>query len=578
MKYFILFSLIILIILLIKTKIKPSIIFFSFLSFYYVLDLIETEDLLINFVNTSIMTLVVLLLVAGVLEKTVIIDYISKLFFNKKSFKKTVFKMSFLSAILSGFLNNTAIVASFISPIKNNKIYSPSKLLIPLSFAAILGGSMTLIGTATNLIINGFVIDMGLSSIGLFDFAYVGIPLVLVGVLYLTIFSDKLLPDNKISNFNTPSNYFIETKVMPNSSLIGKTVLDNKLRQLNNIFLAEIIRDNHLLSPVSPHEVIEKNDKLVFTGDIQNIQDLKLCDNLKIFGQTTDILKDNLVEVVVSHKSWLVGKKIQKVNFRSRFNAAVVAVRRGNIKLSGKIGLIVLKPGDDLILAVGKDYAQRDNIKSNFYSINKLQILPKFTTQQSFFIILVFLLGIIIASTGIVSLFKTMLIALFIFLITKIVSLKELKDNLNIDIVLLIGSAIGISKVLLSSGTSNMIADFIVKISSGYGIYGSFIGIFILTRILSEFITNSAAAAIVFPFAYSISISLAVSPIPFIMAVAYGSSGSFLTPYGYQTNIIVYSAGGYKFTDYFKLGFPLLILYSFVSITLIPIFFKFYPN
>jgi di/tricarboxylate transporter len=575
MKVLILSSILILLILLIKTRIKPSILFFSFLSLYYFLNLIHTKELLSNFVNPSIITLVILLLVAGVLEKTLITDYLANLFFNKMSLMKTVFKISLISAFFSAFLNNTAIVASFIGPIKNNKKHSPSKLLIPLSFAAILGGSMTLIGTATNLIINGFVIDNGLPPIKMFDFALVGIPLVIIGIIYLTVFSDKLLPDNKSNDISSISNYFIETKVMPGSSLIGKTVKDNKLRQLNSIFLAEIIRGNNLISPVSPYEIIEKNDKLVFTGDISNIQDLNRCNKLKIFGQTTDILKENLVEVVVSHTSWLVGKMIQKVDFRNRFNAAVVAVRRGDKKLSGKIGLIELKPGDDLILAVGKDYWKNDNIKKNFYTINKLNIIPKFSTAQSFFITIIFLTAIILAATGILPLLKTMLIALFIFLISKFISPKEVKDNLNIDIIVLIGSAIGISKVLINTGASTVLADLIIKASSGYGVYGSFIGVFLLTRLLSEIITNSASAAMVFPLAYSIAVSLGVSPVPFIMAVAYGSSGSFLTPYGYQTNIMVYSAGRYKFKDYFKIGFPLLTIYSLISIILIPVFFKF---
>jgi len=575
MKFFVLFSILTLLILLIRTKIKPSILFFSYLSLFYILNLIQTEELLINFVNSSIMTLVVLLLVAGVLEKTLLTNYLAKLFFNTSSLRRTVFKISFISAIFSGFLNNTAIVASFIGPIKNNKKHSPSKLLIPLSFAAILGGSMTLIGTATNLIINGFVIDNGLNSLKMFDFALIGIPLVFVGVIYLTVFSNKLLPDNKSNHISSISNYFIETMVMQDSSLIGKTVIDNKLRQLNNIFLAEIIRGNNLISPVSPYEIIEEKDKLVFTGDITNIQDLKRFDKLKIFGETTDILKNNIVEVVVSHTSWLVGKMIQKVDFRNRFNAAVVAVRRGDRKLSGKIGLIELKPGDDLILAVGKDYWKNESIKKNFYTINKLDILPKLSPIQSFFVITVFLSGIIIAAIGVIPLFKSMLIALFIFLITKFINPKEIKENLNLDIIVLIGSAIGISKVILNTGASAFIADLIIKVSSGYGVYGSFIGIFLLTRLLSEIITNSASAAMVFPLAYSIAISLGVSPIPFIMAVAFGSSGSFLTPYGYQTNIMVYSAGGYKFKDYFKIGLPLLIVYSIISIVLIPVFFKF---
>jgi di/tricarboxylate transporter len=576
MKYFVIFSILVLLVLLIKARIRASLLFFSLLSLFYFLELIKLEDLLINFVNPAVMTLILLIAVVGIIEKTYLVDYLSRLFFKKHAPRISGFRLSVITSFLSAFLNNTAVVVSFLSAIKNNKFFPPTKFLIPLSYAAILGGVTTLIGTSTNLIVNSFVVAAGLESLDMFDFIYVGGPIMICGVLYLTFFSYRILPDIEIPRDRKVPDYFLEARVLKGSSLIGKNLVTNKLRNLDRMFLAEIVRENHLISPVSPEEIIHEEDTLVFTGDIDNIRELEQFDNLDIFGETDDILNKNLIEVVVSPTSELIGKRIKEVNFRSKFDAAVAAVRHGQKRLSGKIGLIQLSPGDVLVLAIGNDFYKKETSFNNFYFMNQLNVNPRVSGYKGIMAVLLFLFAIAGNALGLIPLFNSLLFVLFLYLVFKLTTPRELKTKINLDLILLIGSAIGISEVMISTGASQLIADFITYLFKDFGVYGGFVGIYLVTLILTELITNNAAAALAFPLAYSTAVSLGADPVPFIMAVAYGASGSFLTPFGYQTNILVYSAGGYKFTDYVKTGFPLTLMYSFLVLTLTPYFFPFH--
>jgi di/tricarboxylate transporter len=471
-------------------------------------------------------------------------------------------------------MNNTLVVSVAINTLYNNR--NVSKILLPISYISIIGGTCTLIGTSTNLIINSFVIESNLKPLKLFDFAYVGIPLVIVGILYIIFFSRKLLPETPQKDEKKDSNYFLEAKVLKDSNLIGKTVKENRLRNLESLFLTEILRGNDLITPVSPDEEIKEGDLLIFTGEISNIKDLQKFKGLQVFEEESDVLKDNLVWVVLSHRSDLTGKKIKDSHFRSRFDAAVVAVKRGQKKLTGKIGNIKLQAGDYLILATGDDFYKKDDLlHENFYSFSKLHLINKLNRNQTLIVLLSFFIAILCSAIGLISLFNALIILMFFYFFMKILNVSEMRSAFNIDLLLLIGSALGIAKVLIDTGTAKMISDQIIMIFGSYGVYGSFIGIYLLTVIFTEIITNNAAAALVFPIAYSTAMTLGVDPLPFIMAVVYGASASFITPYGYQTNLMVFSTGNYKPVDFLKFGLPLSIVYSIVVIILVPVFFKF---
>jgi len=461
------------------------------------------------------------------------------------------------------------------SIIKRQKNEISSKFLLPLSYAAILGGTVTLIGTSTNLIVNSFVIGEGMPSLGMFDFAPIGIVLVLGGFIYMLFFSEKLLPEITVDDTSDELSYFIEAKVSQRSTLVGNSIKENGFRNMRELFLAEIVRNHRLISPVTPSEVIEANDVLVFTGNIHDIEELKSFDGLKIFEEKSRVLSANLVEVIVSHKSTLIGRKIKEAEFRSKFDAAIVAVRRGSQRLRGKIGLIRIKAGDQLILSIGEDFRARRNIENNFYLVSDIDKNDFLSARDSIIAVMLFIGAILISAMGFLSLFKVLLAVLMIYTALRWTRLRQLKLHLPFELIVIIGSALGIAEVMNSSGAAMILVDFITLLFHDMGNYGYLIAIFLLTLILTEIITNNAAAALMFPIGYATAQSHGLDVMPFIMAVAYGASASFITPYSYQTNLMVYSAGRYQFTDYVKYGMPMSLTYSIIVIVMLPIVFPF---
>lgn len=575
MQYLVLITIFILISFLARSSIRPIYLFGGTLVFFYFLELISTKNLLHNFVNEGLVTLVLLLLISTVLENTIFIRQNSSSIFSKNRYHLSLFKITSITSFFSAFLNNTAVVAIMMSIVKRQKNEFPSKFLLPLSYAAILGGTVTLIGTSTNLIINSFVIAKGMPSLGMFDFAPIGMVLVLGGFLYMLLFSSKLLPEIMIDDTRDELSYFIEAKVTQQSTLIGNSVKDNGFRNMRELFLAEIVRNHKLISPVTPSEVIEADDILVFTGNVHDIEELKSFDGLKIFEEKNRVLNSNLVEVIVSHQSTLVGQKIKEANFRSQFNAAVVAIRRGSQPLRGKIGLIRIKAGDQLILSVGEDFKCKENIENNFYLITDIDKNDFLSRRDSILAILLFIGAILISAIGFFSLFKAMLTVLIVYIVFRWTRLRQLKLHIPFELIIIIGSALGIAEVMISSGAATILVDFITFLFHDMGNYGYLIAIYLLTLILTEIITNNAAAALMFPIAYATGQNHGLDIMPFIMAVAYGASASFITPYSYQTNLMVYSAGRYQFSDYVKYGIPLSIIYSIIVITMLPLVFPF---
>jgi len=570
MSYIVAISLILLLWLLVQNKVKPAIAFFGLVLLYYFLGFIKLEAMLANFVNTALITLLLLLTVSQVLEKTTFIATLANKLFSK-SFAKSYLKTGILTSFLSAFLNNTAVVASMISVIQKNRFHAPSKLLIPLSYAAILGGTVTLIGTSTNLIVNGLMIERGLEPFELFDFFYVGIFIVIFG-LFTVYFITKFLPDNVMQK--EQKNYFIQAKVKSNSKLIGKSIKQNGLRNLEYLFLSEIVREGRVLPSVTPDEVILADDILVFSGDVKEIKILHRFDGLA-FEHSRLELNRNLVETIISHESTLVGKKIKESNFRTKFDATVVAVKRGDEKLSGKIGEIVLKTGDSLVLAVGNDFYSRENLKKNFYFTNDFSVKNMLNFKQSFIAVFGFFGVIVLSVLNVVTLVKGLFVLLAAFVVLGYIDFNEIKRRFPYDLVLIIGSALGISAVIIDSGLSRQVSDALQYAFGGFGVYGAFIAVYLLAFILTEIITNNAAAALAFPVAYSVVSTLDVNMMPFMLAVAYGASASFMTPYGYQTNLMVSSVGGYGFNDFIKSGVWLSLVYSLTALVLIPYFFPF---
>ncbi|AXT32725.1 SLC13 family permease [Pseudoalteromonas tunicata] len=554
------------------TKIKPAWLFAAAIGACFLTGLIELEQMLLNFANPSLITLILLVIVSIGIEKTTLVQKLSHVL-AKGNLLSTVAKLGISTGFLSSFTNNTAVVATLISAVKDNPTHSPSKLLLPLSYTAILGGTLTLIGTSTNLIVNGFAIEAGMAPLGFFDFTIVGLAVFTVGLISL-LFLVRFLPDNG-RNDQEVVPFYVEGKIQAGSKLIGKSVEQNGLRDLKDLFLAEILRAEQRIVAVSPKEVLQQGDVLLFVGDIKSVPLLTQFDGLKVVHDKHEMTIEHLVEVVVSHSSKNIGKTLKEARFREQFNAAVIAIRRGHDRLQGGLGKIRLQAGDSLILAPSPSFYDVPDLKREFVYISGLDLQSHLNDKKSFAVLASFVVTLGLGIAGIVPLVKGLLVLLIAYLLCGIVRVNEVKRRFPLELLVVVGSAIGLAKLMIGTGVASEISNAMLYVLGDFGPYGAFIAIFLMTVMFTELITNNAAAALSFPVAYSLAIGFGVDPLPYVMAVAFGASASFISPFGYQTNLMVYSAGNYRLKDYFTIGVPMSLVYSITVLTLIPIVFPF---
>lgn len=570
----VLLSIVVLLILLISGKVKPAIAFVTLAGLFLLFGFVDTSTLLMQYTNPALATLLLLLLVSLALERSPLLDWLSRLLLKGHPRLATARLMG-STAVLSAFLNNTAVVAAFLGAISRQQRIAPSRLLIPLSYASILGGITTLVGTSTNLVVNSFNLSASGSELGMFQFSLVGVPVALI-TLCILLWRANALPHHRLEDTDEKLSYFLAADVEAGSPMIGKSIEENGLRSLNGLYLLEIERQGRLISPVAPEERLQAADTLVFTGEVSKVQALQRFPGLNLFGHQADnLLATNLVEVVISHESELSSKTLQDVDFRSMFSAGVVGIRRGGKRLEGQLGKIPLRVGDCLLLAVSADFRQHRNIDRNFHLLSGSFTRPQLTRKESIITLGGFATVIALATADLLPLFHGLLLLLGGLLLLKVISLAELRRRFPFELWLIIGSALGIAQALENSGAAAVLAEGMQWMFSSYGVYAAFIGCYLLTLLLTETVTNNAAAALAFPIAWSTAQAFGVDPLPFVMAVAYGASACFLIPFGYQTHLMVYSPGRYKITDFFKIGLPVSITYSAAVLVITPIVFPF---
>ena len=557
---------------LLVTRIKPSFIFAGAAFIAFMAGMIDLSSLANNFTNSSLLTLILLILASSALEKTRLISWVSRNI-SEGRLGTVVAKLGISTALLSSFTNNTAVVVSLIGAIKRNQQHAPSKLLIPLSYAAILGGTLTLIGTSTNLIINSFVEDAGLPSLNFFTPTLIGLAVLVGGVLILIPLSYFLPSYDDGSQDDLP--YFIEARVEPGSPLVGRSVSENNLRALRKLFLAEVIRDGKTTASIDPDFILQARDRLLFCGDVESVATLQEIQGLTLFGQH-HLNGQSFVEVVVSSSASFCNKTLKTSQFRDRFDAVVVAIRRGHERLEGGLGNITLTAGDTLILVPGKRFEeQRQQHNKEFVLMNDLDSSAKLDADKSTFVLLGFASVIGLSLAEVVPIIKGLAGFLLLLVAFGVVQLGELRRRFPVDIVVIVGSALSIAQLMISSGLSERMGLMFMEAFNGWGVFGALVATYFMTLVLTELVTNNAAAALSFPIGYSMAVGYGVDPMPFIMAVLFGASASFISPYGYQTNLLVYSVGNYHLTDYLRIGIPISIVYSGLVLTLIPYFFPF---
>jgi di/tricarboxylate transporter len=562
---------------------NPALTFFIAVVGLLLARIVTPGEILQGLSNQQIIIIFLLVLVTAGIRLIFGSDAFAKLFNPRLSPKAFLLRMMLTVSSLSSMLNNTPIVAFMIPYVKDwaQKTGNPaSKFLIPLSFATILGGMITVIGTSTNLVLNGLILQYDLPLLGFGDFFYLGVTVTIIGGLYIYFIGYRLLPSNPNEIEALRENlkeYIIETEIGRGSGLIGKTVKEAGLRNLQDVFLVEILRDDRVISPVSPDEVLEEKDALFFSGNTQSIYQLIKDDNGLSVPEDQDSEPEehfNFVEAVIPANSELIGVRIKDSDFRKKFNASIIAIHRNGKRLPGKVGEMNLAGGDFLLLLAGDN---RQNGTSHEKDLFFLSVPKKVKSERNRNLQIIGILSVLMLICGVVGvlpLFDTCLIILAALVFAGVLSLTEIRRELDLSLLLILVCSLAIGAALEKSGTADLIADILVTSVQVFGPVAVVASLFLVTTFLTAMITNAAAVSIVFPIAMSVAEQMDLSYTPFFVAIAFAASGDFMTPIGYQTNLMVYGPGGYTFRDFFKVGAPLTVIYIILSIGFISYFYN----
>ncbi|MCR8913566.1 SLC13 family permease [Marinobacter panjinensis] len=541
--------------------------------------IVTADQALAGFSNTGLITVVAMFVVAAGIHHSGGVDLVvHHLLRSPRTVRSAQARIAFPVALLSGFLNNTPVVATMIPAVHawSRKIgISPSKLMIPLSYSAILGGTLTLIGTSTNLVVNGQYQQLtGEDGFSIFSITAVGLPVAVIGLAVMLLVLPRALPDRKDQQkFGSMREFTLEVAVAFDGPLVGKSVGEAGLRELERLYLVEIERDGSVVTAVPSEERLRGGDRLVFAGDTQAISDLLRINGIvpSVHDDEPSLSKDRaerrLVEAALSPQSEVLGLTIRDARFRDRYGAVVLAVARGGERVSGNLGNIRLKTGDVLLLEARPAFVSRQRYAKDFLLINDLETeTPRHDRAYLSWGILLVLVGA--AAFGVLSMLNAALMGAALMVLSGCCSVGQAQKAVDVPVMLTIAASFALGAALQETGAAAFVAAGILDVSSGHPLLTVLL-VYFSVSVLTEVITNNAAAVLVLPIVLSMTASLGIASEPYVIAVMMAASASFATPLGYQTNMMVFGPGGYRFMDFVKVGLPMNLFIGLVTVGVI---------
>ena len=544
----------------------------------------EPEQALSGFANPAPFTVGALLVVARAVHETgALVPALSTMLGGGRSFVLAGVRLLAPTSVASAFLSNTSIVAILTPAVQewsDRQGTPPSRYLMPLSFAAVLGGTMTVLGTSTNVAVAGLVEGAGMTPIGLFEVAKLGLPLTVVGLVVIVVLAPRVLPPRAGPRGSLGAGsreYTIEMVVEPGGPLDGSEVEAGGLRSLSGVYLVQLERPGYTIAPVSPRTVLRGNDRLSFVGRVDDVVDLHGIGGLRSSedGQLAQLGTDTgaIYEVVLGQSSPVVGQTIRDSEFRGRYQAAVLAVHRAGRRVDAKLGDVQMRVGDTLLLISDDDFEMQWGEQPDFLLVSGVGELSRRGVQRRALLVGPLVVAmVVLAATGTLTLLEAALLAALAVVGLRVLNPIQARNAIDLDVVVTIAAAFGLAAAIQESGLAGQFAMGIVDVFEALGPRGVLLGLVLATIVLTELVTNSAAAVLMFPVAIAAAEATGLDTRSTAIAIAVTASASFLTPIGYQTNIMVYGPGGYRFSDYARLGAPLSLTVIAVVVLATPEF------
>jgi di/tricarboxylate transporter len=577
-------------VLLATDRFSPAFVMAGAVTALLVAGVIDEDGALVGFANEAPITVAALYVLAGAVKITGALEQVTERVLgserqeDEQALRRVLARILFPSMAASAFIANTPLVAMIAPRVltwARRTGRSASRYLMPLSYAIIFGGCITLIGTSTNLVVSGLLKEFGYQPLALFEITGAGLPIAIAGVTAIVVLAPLLLkvrhgPDESIGE--QVRRFTVEMMVGEGSSLAGRTVAGAGLRQLQGVFLVDIERGDRIISPVAPDEVLEAGDRLTFSGNVSRILDLQAMPGLvsaehRHFEAMGQHPGRAFYEVVIGESSPLVGSTLKESGFRARYGAAVVAIHRAGEAVAGKLGSIRLRAGDLLLVLGNPDFRRTWREQNDFLVVVPLSGGRPLRREKARIVELLVLGLIVVAGTGLMDLLQTSLVIAIALIGFRIITVSEARSSVDIEVIVLMATSFGLGIAINDSGLADQIARLVVDLFEPLGDLGVLAGILIATMLMTELLSNNAAAVLMFPIALAVAAQANLNPRPFAIVILFGATLSFLTPIGYQTNTLVWSMGGYRYGDFARLGAPLTLLTIVIVLVMVPLLF-----